>query len=283
MQNVKSTLAVIVLYKEYIENSIIYLSLINTLTTQELDDFELFIYDNSPHSNYDPLKVNIPNVYIHNPLNPGICQAYNEALDYAQKKNKKWLLLFDQDTTVNRDYLISSFNSAKTFDNNEDVVAIVPQICTFNKIIISPCKVNLFGRFIPISISYPKLLDGRVTALNSGTMLKIEFMTKIDGFAEKYTLDMLDHWLFAQVFKLNKKVYCHATSIEHNLTVYEDQYMDNYRYERFLVAEREYYLSEGIPTFLFYKLFLLLRIIRHLTKGHTSISKLTWHAFITKM
>ena len=273
-------LVVIVLYEEKLQDSLTYKSLVCSLLSDEIANLELFVYDNSPSVNYTASDILFPHTYVHNPLNPGICKAYNEGLVMAREKNKSWLLLFDQDTTVNRDCMLASTKYADYFIDNINVVAIVPRIKNERKINISPCRVTNIGRFQPIKTNVPEILKHRTTALNSGTLLKVDFLNSINGFSPMFPLDMLDHWIFAQIFSQNKKVFCHAEMIEHNLSVYSKQYMEEGRYSRFLVSEKLYYLNEGKLVFSFYKVFLLLRMVDRLMKGQIAISRMTWNSFI---
>lgn len=64
----------------------------------------LFIYDNSPLPQEDALFLQQNVTYRHNPDNPGLATAYNEAIAFSQANQCELLLLLDQDTEVPASY-----------------------------------------------------------------------------------------------------------------------------------------------------------------------------------
>ena len=92
---------VIVLYQMKMADTPNYLLLKEVVNHPEL---HLFIYDNSPLPQEDALFLQQNVTYRHNPDNPGLATAYNEAIAFSQTNQCELLLLLDQDTEVPASY-----------------------------------------------------------------------------------------------------------------------------------------------------------------------------------
>src|SRR5688572_10513215 len=98
---VEDILFVIVLYKTRPEESAAYSSLLHVAEESSAVP-AIFLYDNSPQA----CATNHKNIiYRHDPRNSGVAKAYNEAFLVACERQKKWMLLLDQDTTLHVDFL----------------------------------------------------------------------------------------------------------------------------------------------------------------------------------
>lgn len=213
----------------------------------------MLVFDNSP----SPASRTSSSEYIQFEAagrNAGLATAYNRALDLAQQSRCDWLLLLDQDTTLPNDFLELLSAQIKQYEAQADVVALVPVVCS-RGIIVSPKKVGFFGLKALRKAPYgPHLAE--VTAINSGTALRCEFVRSIGGFNCAYWLDYLDHWLFRQVYAAGKQVAVWDCTLEHNLSVQD--YQENITMERYrsiLAGESGFMTTQKsklqIPLYLF--------------------------------
>jgi GT2 family glycosyltransferase len=181
--------------------------------------------------------------YKHDPHNSGIAVAYNWALDIAKSYGFQWLLLLDQDTRLPVTFLAFLSDAVKIYNTNKSVESIVP-IVTDGGVAISPKRV-LFGRLAPLPEPAPQVADYEVTAINSGTLVRVPFVALLGGFNPAYRLDCLDHWLFRQLYAQGKRVALSGSVIEHDLSVsdYRNK-VSGMRYRSILSAEALFVRTE---------------------------------------
>lgn len=205
---------------------------------EKFEYFELIIYDNSPIKQNINVKIPFQTQYIHDSSNGGLYAAYTYALNRAIETKCNWILLLDQDTKLSLNYF---FSVSKITDNkslDDDVVAIVPKVFTINGKMISPCKLFI-GRIVKsIPLEYIGIYNFKISAINSGTFVKVEFLKTIGGFNPLFKLDFVDHWIFYKIFTCRKKVFILDSVIEHELSVTNyNMYMSKERYKNILSSE----------------------------------------------
>ena len=254
---------VIVLYKKSLSNAETIITLSEFLTLP----VDIFVFDNSPDRQYDEEYFDYKNFkvkYFHDGSNPGISIAYNLAIDEAVKIDKKWILLLDQDTIFTRQFVleVSSFNFMKL---NIDTVAIIPKVVSLENNIISPAKMYLGGLCMPKKTD-SGLAHGALTGINSGTIINVQFIRKIGGFDRSFALDMLDHWYFREIYRLNKKVFVLNSLIYQNLSVAGDfeKEVSVARYYKMLVAEKLFVRQDGTFAYGIFILRLLRRALKQM-------------------
>jgi GT2 family glycosyltransferase len=191
---------IVVLYERTLSASATCRSLLNQISLTRQDT--IVVYDNSPISDLG----SVPNSWevITDSGNGGLAKAYNYAISQAKAKNFRWVLLLDQDTDLPSDFLVTTHEVLAATDPNTDIVAVVPIVRCGNRQ-VSP-MIPLLGREIPFqmqNVVEPKWL----TAINSGTCLRVAFIEGIGGFCEHFWLDYLDHWLFKIINNQGKSVY----------------------------------------------------------------------------
>jgi GT2 family glycosyltransferase len=263
--NLDDVLFVIVLYKtNYLESRTF-----NTLNSVLNKKVELFLFDNSPTALNVPQRFESDNfkiTYSFDTLNPGLSIAYNHALLEASKEGKKWMLLLDQDTLITKNF-IEEITNLFTELLDESIVAIIPRVNSFeNKDAeISPAMMFFFGGFRPISIKAGVSIEP-ISGINSGTILKVDFMNSINGFNNIFNLDMLDHWYFREIHKAQKKVFVLESTIYQSLSV-SDNYEDNVsldRYKNMLNAELIFVKLLGPKHYILFKFRLLYRLFKQI-------------------
>ncbi|MDQ0199071.1 glycosyltransferase [Neobacillus ginsengisoli] len=231
---------VVVLYKQKPEESKTFLTLKQTLFVNKegLKDIELILYDNSPEKQaFSPLDYEGVHItYIHDSRNLGIATAYNHAWTKAKENGSEWLLLLDHDTELTDAYVHEVLNLPEFAT---DVAAVVPKINSENKM-ISPVYSNSLR---PLTEDRPKagLQVQSVMAINSGALIRTDFLNKIGGFNENFPLDYLDHWLFFEIYEHGCKVWLLNVELEHELSVMDYSRVSLKRYQSILDSEMSYY------------------------------------------
>lgn len=230
---------VLVIYKLKLIESSTFNTLINAYYKyNNFEYFELIIYDNSPIKQNINMKIPFQTQYIHDSSNGGLYAAYTYALKRAIDTGCDWILLLDQDTKLPLNYffLISKIMVNKLLDDN--VVAIVSKVATAYGKIISPCKLFIGRIERPVKSEYVGICNFKISAINSGAFIKVEFLKTIGGFNPLFKLDFVDHWIFYKIFTCRKKVFILDSIIEHELSVTNyNMYMSKERYNNILNSE----------------------------------------------
>ncbi|MFI5451823.1 glycosyltransferase [Pedobacter sp. UC225_61] len=272
---IKELFLVIVLYKTKLEESRAIRSLGEAINKK----VNLLVFDNSPYKQYEDEffvrdRFNIQ--YHHDVNNSGLSKAYNLALQYASTANAKWLLLLDQDTIFTKAYFeeIEALNDDQIED---DVVAIIPKVVANGKNdIISPATISLGGVSKPIHLE-SGVCKLKISGINSGTLLKVSFMNSINGFNEKYSLDMLDHWYFNEIFIKHKHIYLMESIIYQDLSVFGsfEENVSIARYKQMINAEHQLNKDMGLLNLLAFKARLCFRLWKQFSYNEKQYAKLT--------
>lgn len=263
-QTNKSTiLAVIVLYNIKLEDSSTYNTLkIAIAASSSTIPIDMVVYDNSAASQIVPTNFSTKIKYIHDIENGGISKAYNFALDFAIQRGYDWLLLLDQDSVLPSDFITNCVSDIKLQQDRHSVVAIVPTVYCCNNI-ISPCKVGFGGKVTPIIVNRMQVPTIEITAINSGTLVKVSYLKFIGGFNNRYWLDMLDHWLFKTIYHNNKCVVIGDSSLVHDLSIQNYSTISLDRYHNIIKAENHFnYSNCSIVNYIFFKFRLVIRSLK---------------------
>ncbi|MDQ1000808.1 GT2 family glycosyltransferase [Neobacillus niacini] len=258
------TTIILVVYKSKLEDSNTYTSLLSVLNNNQSlkKDLSIVIYDNSPEKQELPTNNQALEVsYVHDPRNLGLATAYNFAYQLSLKNKSEWLLLLDHDTTLNEDYVKAILKVDKSIP--DQIAAVVPKVVSKN-IMISPVT----------SLSLLPLLEERPTpglqtspimAINSGALIKIDFLKQIGGFTEEFPLDYLDHWLFYKIYNTGHKVLLlDGVELQHELSVMDFGSISSARYRSILDSEIKYYKNYRKELFPAYKKLMVRRLIRQI-------------------
>lgn len=200
------------------------------------EKIDLVIYDNSKKkSSYLKFNYLFNLHYFHDPKNSGLAKAYNLAFNQGIKNKSKWLILFDQDSTLPSNYFAELF---KEIDEAQNLcVALVPKVFS-NKNLISPCRVFFGGILRPLEKSYYGLNNRELFAIGSGTVISVVYLKKINGFNEAFWMDSLDRWLFDSINKNKCSVWVSDININHQLSVTNyDKYISTDRYRNIMKYE----------------------------------------------
>lgn len=172
---------VLVLYKKDYKET----PLFNILNEHDqLSGISVFVYDNGPYPQ------NLPDkriTYRHDANNSGVSKAYNEGVKFAIHNNKPWMLLLDQDTSID----LSFFKQLIIFIHAHPAsVAFVP-ILRDHHGIVSPFRWSL-GKGKRLKSIEGKLPLGRYRFANSGLVVTCRAFEKAGGYLENIPLDFSD-------------------------------------------------------------------------------------------
>jgi GT2 family glycosyltransferase len=254
---------VVVLYKQKIEESKTFRTLMDALTSidKDIKETKLILYDNSPEEQefqadqYEKIAIR----YIHDSRNLGIVAAYNYALSVAKENGSEWLLLFDHDTEITSEYL-GTMLSLREEDHN--VAAVVPKINSENTM-ISPVYSHSLR---PLQGEKPTvgLQERPVMAINSGSLIRVQFLTEVGGFNKDFPLDYLDHWLFHEIYAKSYKVRLLNVSLEHELSVMDYSRVSLARYKSIMESERKFFRDYEQDLYKAYKIQLAKRFLKQI-------------------
>jgi GT2 family glycosyltransferase len=274
----KTTL-VIVLFKIPAENSSTFSSLMSVLNGKMTNELSIILYDNSPNSqHFDSKKYkNVQISYKHDPRNLGIASAYNYALEAARENGSEWLLLLDHDTEITSEYLEAIMNCD---EKDNSVAAIVPKIHCENQM-ISPVYSHSLR---PLQGEKPVegIQEKPVMAINSGALIRIEFLNKIGGFNNEFPLDYLDHWLFHVIYDHGYKVRLLGVTLEHELSVMDYSRVSLKRYQSILESEIQFFKNYQQDLYKAYRIQLAKRFLKQvLTVKNKKIALYTLRRFFS--
>jgi GT2 family glycosyltransferase len=233
---------VIVLYNKAIADLMV-------LKTTIAENNSVLIYDNSPNPQSAPNIDGVKIIYQHDASNSGVSRAYNEAALKAKELGCDVLLLLDQDTNFNLDYL-SIYEAALLKYGFSYLYA--PVVCNSTKTkVYSPAFINHFvGKaqaFESFVFSEEYNLNGK-SVINSGLMIPLLMFEKIGGFNEKLKLDFSDYYFIEKFKVLNKKIILVDVYLKHRISGDEgNNFTQEYnRFRYFCYGARELGNSLGI-------------------------------------
>lgn len=249
---------VLVIYKMKIEESSAYQSLTSAIESCN-QSTSLFIYDNSPGPQECPGNTVWKTEYHHDDSNLGVSKAYNEGFKKAATKNKKWMLLADQDTVFKTD----------VFEKYVAVIAQNPQqkivvpIVRSESMIISPFRFS-WGRGSTIAMITPGLYSLRdLKFINSGLLISTHLFEQCDGYDESFPLDFSDLAFIERIKGVHNEFFVMDSVCDHSLSANEKSFaIVKDRFVCFVKASRLYGKMHGSALLL-----LLTRFFRAIKLG----------------
>ncbi len=224
---ISNSLIVVVIYEINLDDSLTLQSLIKIQTFTP--DFPgILVYDNSLKHKYNEKYSENIAYYKHDAANTGVGGAYNYAAKLASSLNKEWLILFDQDTKINKDYFKQLECSVNKFHNEK---LFCPNVRA-NEKIISPAHYFAFRAF---SLKKPKagvLKSRNFTVINSGLAIKLSELENLEGYDTELPLDYSDHYFFFKFKKRNRNFVAINCENLHSLSSNSDKTFETV-YSRF--------------------------------------------------
>jgi rhamnosyltransferase len=116
---------------------------------------------------------------IENHENRGIAEALNQGIAWARSRGYRWVVLFDQDSTITNGFILQMFATWESHPRRERVGSIHPRY-----------KDRVTGAEAPIQRA--KDDDGPVTSLTSGALIPTWIFDRIGYFASDFFIDCVD-------------------------------------------------------------------------------------------
>jgi len=217
---------------------------------------DIFIYDNSKFPQEVSTFENVNIYYEHDENNSGVSRAYNQAYKKAKELNKELLLVLDQDSSFELNFIEQYMKVYKTYKND---YIYAPIVCDEKKTkIYSPAfmsnfvgKTQSFENFV-----YEKIysLLGK-SVINSGLMIPLEMFEKIGGYNEKLKLDFSDIYFIEKYKELNPKIVLVDVYLKHSISGDEGKdYAREYnRFKYYCSASKE--IENSLKTLVFWSPF----------------------------
>jgi len=222
--------AVLVVYEQVISETETYRTLLKNTNIPYL------VYDNSLNEQV----VEGENMsYVHNPNNPGVSKAYNEAINWAKKIKASHLLLLDSDS-VFPDFAFEQYEAAiLTFPNRLILPSLVSENRKISPFYFSNGKTHYGG-----SIEEGQMQLGEKLAINAGSLLPINALGNI-RFNETLPLDWSDVYFFRRLSKTSIQAQHIALQINHGLSEHQQKNLESakLRFDLYLRGIPE--VSEG--------------------------------------
>jgi GT2 family glycosyltransferase len=271
---------VVVLYKCSVSQSKSLTSIIKLKPKiNDLFNLDILVYNNSPQT---PISSH-PDFQVYNsPSNSMLAGAYNYALQLATDQQIKWLLLLDQDTTLNYQYFYNLHNSLSKTNNN---TACITPIITHNNKQISPVQyIPFFGPKWFLKPSPVGINNSCLFAFNSGSLINTSAISAIGNFPTEFPLDDLDICYFYRLYRKNFSTYVMPITIEHQLSVLDyAKNMTPERYQSILHYDKLMAKEIGISAQIALSIRVFIRAILQLFSKHKrKYTKQTLKSLITK-
>jgi GT2 family glycosyltransferase len=240
-----SILAVVVLYKCSPSESQSFSSLVQIFNANPdlAKHFSIIIYDNSPHPHRPEVAVNVQVAYRHDATNPGLAAAYNFALTQAEETHREWLLLFDQDTSPTLSFLNELITCANNLRMEQSVASIVPKLLIGGKIyspaahFIDQIRHQYRRSNHAVGQDIVGVRQERLSAYNSGAVLRVSALRAIGGFPEDFWLDYLDHAVFHTLSIHGYFMYVMQSEIKHDASQLKIRDIPIWRQRNLLFAQ----------------------------------------------
>lgn len=233
----KEVLFVVVLHERSLTSSPAF-NTIKKLEEKFPGNISVFVYDNSSSKNENPFSFV---TMTHDPSNPGVSKAYNEAAKFAHKNSFKYLLLMDQDS-VFPEFLFEEYE--KSVQNNKTTSVFVP-VMKDSRGIISPFSMHL-GKGRRLSNVFPRRYSfAELKVINSGMLITTELFLQAGGYDERFPLDYSDIVFCDKLAKAGEHFFVLPIEVEHELSS-ESPASKNVKDKRFKKFEEAFRLYQKI-------------------------------------
>lgn len=203
--------------------------------------------------------------------NVGTAGAYRYALEYANKKNIDWLVLLDQDTSIDEQQ-IKKIDQLMSRPIDENVGVRLPHIRQGSKN-ISPCNVNNFGGMKANGIELRERCQ--ISGISSGAIIRVDlFIDIFKSMPRKLWLDYVDHWMYLACQRKGFRLEVLDLTFEHELSINDMKSMSATRIRSILEGERIYCKELGKKAYVSWIFRVCFRIVRNSLKDMGYLKKI---------
>lgn len=246
-------LIVIVLYQIRLEDSIAFQSL-KGLTGESVP---FFIYDNSPDFILENrMRPNI--IYRHDPTNSGVSKAYNEGSKEADRLNKRWIILSDQDTLYPPTYFKDLMTVMQNHPKCELMVPIVKDKIGF----LSPFQFR-FGQGARLNrIEAGEYSLSSYCFINSGSLISQNLFKKAGGYDEQFPLDFSDIAFVHRLRKIQSTFFVTASVCNQQHSASESQNLNEQSHRFDMYCQAALRFGQQTNSNFLYKVLILIRALK---------------------
>ncbi|MFL6427428.1 MAG: hypothetical protein ACJ71S_04235 [Acidobacteriaceae bacterium] len=236
-------LVVIVRYRTLLQDS----ETIQTLGACLADDpelarnFPILVWDNSPVGQSVaelPLEIE----YRHSGENAGVSGAYNYAMELAEQRGIRWLLLLDQDTRLPNGFLAAMRTHASRLESEESIAAVAPTVL-MRGLPVSPKIMSRWGGAQDPSPGFQGQVFEELIIMNSGMLLRVSALRRIGGYSMDFWLDFSDRYVCHRLAKLKYGAWLAGElRLEHDVSIMAGEGATSMaRYENLMGAQDAYF------------------------------------------
>lgn len=172
----------------------------------ESEKAHLFIYDNSQKRQNIVVKKSAWNdyYYLHDSKNSGLGVAYNTGAKIATEIGLEWIILLDQDTKFQLNF-IHELN--KSIIKNSEINLFVPSLKLLSGELFSPCIYKYKSGHKSNFLLAGKHSLKKHSPVNSGMVVKLESFNFVNGYIENVKLDFADFQFIEKFRVFNENFY----------------------------------------------------------------------------
>lgn len=273
-------MAVLVVYERELQQVNAWPLLVDALSTASCAGFKLehvMVYDNSWNPKAQAAAANDACSYVHDRSNGGTAAAYERAVEVAVQRRIEWLLLVDQDTDLPPEFFGAAAASLASLPL-ERLGALVPTVMDHDKA-VSPARVTLFGRIKPLRRQGAFGPLAGITAVASGSLLRVAELRPLMPLPRELWLDYVDHWVFVQLTHRGARIAVFDAVLRHSLSVMRPAQLDRRRLNSILDGEFYFQRLLGPLARGVYPLRILARLARYaVISPRLAVNLLQWMA-----
>lgn len=223
---------------------------------------QVLIYDNSPRPLAKP-ESPIPScLYRHDASNGGTAAAYCLAIEIAAESQIEWLLLLDHDTHLPDCFLNGAWLALRRCESGKPA-ALLPWV-NHEGAFISPARVTSFGSIRPLRRDEAIQPGSRLTAIASGSLLRVTALRTLLPLPAELWLDYVDHWIFSALRAQGVPMLVFDEVIQHDLSIATLASVSPRRLLSMLDGEAHFHDTLGYWARIAYPLRLIARMVRML-------------------
>lgn len=178
---------------------------------------KMIVVDNSPETESDVKmstktfpSLDITSTFL--PNNPGLAVAYNCALRVAMEKNATWLLVLDQDSSFQPNFL------KEVRDNLAGSADVLLPLVFSHGRQVSPFSLFFARKWAPLGSGDTLYCSKQYFAINSGMTVRISILRQLEGYDERLFLYGVDSWLCNRITSGGWSFRVLSGRLEHHLS-----------------------------------------------------------------
>lgn len=274
-------LAVVVVHERDIEQVEAWSQLqaalhVDAARTDGLRLVHVLVYDNSRTPRAKAAGAVAHCSYVQNPQNGGTAAAYVSAANLAQQLGLNWLLLLDHDTRLPSRFFEQASVAVEDAGLTHPAAALLPWVYHGDRV-VSPARITWTGSVRPLNPRVAVSDGSPLTGIASGSLIEVTAWRAIEPLPPGLWLDYVDHWTFARLRALGRRIVVFDAKLEHDLSIATPSSVGRGRMQSILDGERSFVGVLPWPARVLHPLRLALRLGRQVFKyPRGALDLLSW-------